>query len=780
LLLKLRARTLGRVMRLFTAADSLERLFSPKGFALLLAVALAAMYFPVLFGGETFYYRDFGVLAIPVATYHKTSLLAGEIPFWNPYSNCGAPFLAQWGTMVLYPLSLIYVLLPLPWALNFFCIVHLWFGGFGMYLLARRWFGSDWAAVIAGTAFTFNGITQAALAWPNYIAAMAWFPWIILSTERVWSPDRPSARPGRTSTMTGQIIVAAGASAMQLLAGVPELSVFTWLLVTLFWLARLFTMRGAFKPLLVLYVAVAVATAGLTAIQLLPFYELLSNSQRTPGFAAEKWALPIWGWANLVLPRFRTYVTPQGTVFQAGQEFLTSVYIGAPLLILAGASFLRRTRRIWILAIVAILSAVLAFGFAGIVHPVLLKIFPPLGIARYPVKFLFLLAFIVPLLAAAGATAFSEMAEERRRKLLIVSGGVALVLLGILVALDQGFALYFERLTELRWNSMVRAAFAVAMLGAIHFTTGQGHRRQIAQLAFLLLFVADAKAHLQKLNPTITASVFTGNVWSQAQPFPKPVHGMSRIFITPAAEEKFLHSRVADDAKELVGKRLAEWSHLNLLDRVPKANGSSTLQVREQARVQTSLYSGTNRNVEAWLDFLNVRYKTASNSVVEWEQRSSAFPFVTAGQETVTNVDPLIQKLDFQEQVVLTRLESDGRPRARSNVAISDIKISAHEVRFEATAVAPSMAVIAQTWFPSWKATIQRPGQSPTDADVLRANLAFQGVLIPAGQSSVRVFYDDHSFKLGAAIAGSTALLLCLLWITEKKNTLLTNEKSVR
>jgi len=124
-----------------TTSRDQDEFFTAGRFALLLALTLVATFFRVLLAGETFYYRDFGVLAVPTATFHKASILGGEIPFWNPYSNCGAPFLAQWGTMVLYPLSLIYVLLPMPWSLNFFCIVHLWLGGMGMYFLAKRWCG---------------------------------------------------------------------------------------------------------------------------------------------------------------------------------------------------------------------------------------------------------------------------------------------------------------------------------------------------------------------------------------------------------------------------------------------------------------------------------------------------------------------------------------------------------------------------------------------------------------------------------------------------------------
>ena len=61
---------------------------------------------------------------------------------------------------------------------------------------------------------------------------------------------------------------------------------------------------------------------------------------------------------------------------------------------------------------------------------------------------------------------------------------------------------------------------------------------------------------------------------------------------------------------DYIGKRRAGWSHLNLLDEALKVNGSSTLQVREQASLQRALYP-TNPAVapvaQGLRDFLGVR-----------------------------------------------------------------------------------------------------------------------------------------------------------------------------
>jgi hypothetical protein len=54
--------------------------------------------------------------------------------------------------MTLYPFSLLYLLFPLPWSVNFFCLAHLFWAGLGTYVLASRWTGNRFSASVAGFA----------------------------------------------------------------------------------------------------------------------------------------------------------------------------------------------------------------------------------------------------------------------------------------------------------------------------------------------------------------------------------------------------------------------------------------------------------------------------------------------------------------------------------------------------------------------------------------------------------------------------------------------------
>src|SRR4026207_1414185 len=131
-----------------TAAQPIR--LSAWHFAALLGVMLFAAFPQVMLGQHSFFFRDYGVLGYPFIFHHHEAFWRGELPLWNPLSNCGAPFLAQWGTMALYPPSLIYLLLPPPWSLGLFRLAHLFLGGMGMYWLAHRWTGCRFAAAVAG------------------------------------------------------------------------------------------------------------------------------------------------------------------------------------------------------------------------------------------------------------------------------------------------------------------------------------------------------------------------------------------------------------------------------------------------------------------------------------------------------------------------------------------------------------------------------------------------------------------------------------------------------
>ncbi|MCC7106983.1 MAG: hypothetical protein IT307_17765, partial [Chloroflexi bacterium] len=97
---------------------------------------------------------DAMVYFYPPRVYYAEALAAGRLPLWNPYHFLGAPFLANPQTAVLYPPSLLFLLMSVPLAYGWSLALHLMGAGLGVYCWCRSVLETDRAAsFLAGLAF---------------------------------------------------------------------------------------------------------------------------------------------------------------------------------------------------------------------------------------------------------------------------------------------------------------------------------------------------------------------------------------------------------------------------------------------------------------------------------------------------------------------------------------------------------------------------------------------------------------------------------------------------
>ena len=441
------------------SAAPADEWLTPGRFALFLGLLLLALFPDVILGGRAFVFRDFGLFGYPLAYHHRESLWRGELPLWNPLSHCGIPFLAQWNTLVLYPGSLIYILLPLEWSLSLFNLLHLFLCGLTMYALAFGWTGHRLAATIAGLGFALNGFTLNCLMWPNYIASLAWMPLVVLTAERAWRLG------GR------HLVLAALAGAMQMLSGTPEVILLTWLLLTALWLLQLWQGDAPRWQVALRLPGVALLVAGLAAAQLLPFLDLLHSSQRSLRLAVDEWSMPITGWANFLVPLFRTEPHWAGVRFQVEQQITSSYYLGISMAALALIAAWRvREGRVRLFAVLTAAGLCLALGRAGGVYTLLLKVFPPLAFMRFPVKFVMLPVFLVPLLAAFAVAAYLPAPPEIKRRFCrtgLAVGVLFLLAIAFLIGFDRHFPVSDEVWSVTALNGLSRVQGLTALVTSI-------------------------------------------------------------------------------------------------------------------------------------------------------------------------------------------------------------------------------------------------------------------------------------------------------------------------
>jgi hypothetical protein len=755
------------------------RFSTPMRFGIFLALLVFAAFPQVLLGLQTFVIRDYGYYSFPTALFQQQCFQRGELPFWDPFSNCGTPFLAQWNTMPLYPPALIYLALPLMWSLSFFCLLHLWFAGFGMFQLARRWTENNFAAAFAGVAFAFNGLTLNLLMWPSHIATLSWMPWVVLTVEAAWREG------GR------KIVLAAMVGALQMLAGGPETIFLTWVLLLAMWIQQLVmgggdaatttdapqrvptnSARGAvFRrfPFIVLLVI------ALTVIQLLPFLNLAAHSERHGDYADFRWSMPAWGWVNFLVPMAFGGLANSGVFFQYDQMWTSSYYLGIGTLWLALLAVLAaRSGRVRLLGAVGAVALIFALGDHTPIYPALHRMIPLLSLITYPVKFVLLVAFIAPLLAAFGLAATCDRPDPGWR--IVFPGAVLLALIGGILFWAWRFPMPGDDVHATLLNGLSRAGFLLAT-GALLFLLarpGGIALRRMVPLLLLAVVWLDVLTHEPTQNPTSPPNIYDLNLArTKLAMNPQPELGGSRAMLAPMAIHQFVHSAVASPQNTFLVGRLAYGADCNLLDAVPKVDGFLSLMPRECDDFQSLLYTATNADFPRLDDFMGVSQMTAPDQIYHWQSRSNFLPLVTAGQKPVFLDDAGTLR-------ALTQPDFDGAkivflpPDEKSSVTVTNqtsarivnSKFGTQIVDVEVEAAEPSLIVVAQTYYHNWRAAVD--GQ-PTR--LLRANHAFQAVEIPAGRHQIHFHYKDGAFEAGAAVSIVAWLgcLICLARLPRKK-----------
>ena len=732
------------------------KIFTPARFGIFLALLVFASFPQVVLGLETFVARDFGFFAYPLAHFQQQCFWHGEIPFWNPYNNCGVPFLAQWNTMPLYPPALFYLALPLKWSLGMFSLLHLWWAGIGMYFLARRWSGNDFAAAFAGIAFAFNGFTLNLVMWPSHIATFSWLPWVVLLAELAWREG------GR------KIILAAFVGALQMLAGGPEIILFTWLIVSALWLQQFIFNESPRAKMLWRFPLVVALIISLTLAQLLPFLDLVAHAQRETGFADLRWSMPASGLANFLVPMAFGNTGTEGIFFQHGQFWTSSYYLGLGTLWLALLALVSlRERRVWLLGIIAIVGLIFALGENTPVLPLVRKLLPQLSFITYPIKYVAVTIFAAPLLAAFALANFAKA----QKKLLPLGGVLFALLVGILFW-AQFAPLPGDDTHATLLNGFSRAGFLI-FTGAILFALTRAATSALIRFAPLLLLLiawADVFTHEPVQNPTVPPWIFAPGLAREKLALkPQPALGGSRVMISPLAAQSFVGFAVRDPKNNFLAKQLGYCANGNLFDAVPKVDGFFSLTPRENDEVLSLFYTTTNASYPGLENFLGVSHITAPDAIFHWQTRPNFLPLVTTGQKPIflddaKTLSALMQNdFDADKTVFLSpEIKSFVTVSNQTSAKILDSKFGNQTVDIDVEAQEPSLIVVAQTYYHNWRAEVD--GQ-PTK--LLRANVAFQAVQIPAGKHTIHLFYRDRAFEIGAVISICTWIFCGVGWLLQ-------------
>jgi hypothetical protein len=152
---------------------------------------------------------------------------------------------------------------------------------------------------------------------------------------------------------------------------------------------------------------------------------------------------------------------------------------------------------------------------------------------------------------------------------------------------------------------------------------------------------------------------------------------------------------------------------------------------------------------------------------LEWVARPTAMPLVTAGQRPVfaddstacasfTNPTVNLRQVVFLPVAASDSITATSQPQA----TVQSLVWANHNLSFQTEAAGPSLAVIAQSYYPVWKAYVDgKP------AKIWRANYAFQALQVPAGRHSVRLAYEDTLLRAGILLSMLGLAATLALWL---------------
>jgi hypothetical protein len=93
--------------------------------------------------------------------------------------------------------------------------------------------------------------------------------------------------------------------------------------------------------------------------------------------------------------------------------------------------------------------------------------------------------------------------------------------------------------------------------------------------------------------------------------------------------------------------------------------------------------------------------------------------------------------------------------------SVAVVKYEPQRVELKAALVRPGLVILADTFYPGWRLTID--GKT---VPIFRANRVMRGAAVPAGEHTLVYTYEPASFRAGVIIsAGGLIVLLALAWL---------------
>jgi Bacterial membrane protein YfhO len=712
---------------------------------------LAGLFFRDIILGTAYFWEDFLYQNYPFRSFAATSMAFGQLPLWNPYIFGGMPFLADIQTAVFYLPSTALTLAVHHGALHHYwleimIILHYPLAGGGMFFLARSFGMQRVSALFSGLAFMLSGFMIAHAIHQQIVTLAAWYPAMLLLFRRALQQHQ-------------WMWVCAGAAVLghSTLAGFPQLSLYLYSLLGLFFLFELFsTYRGArllsrdARTMTARAAAIVLLSLAIAGLQLLPTMELSPFSQRAEiTYAKSTEGSLSWGQLlTFIFPKyFGTSRAEQYAYWGPGDYWHfweTCVYVGIPTLLLALFTLPLVRRHKYVLFFWGLLGLSLLYALGGNfpLQRIVFDTVPGFSLFRNPARTSVLISFAAALLAGWGLDALLSREGDTRNSALLrrivlaaAATAAAVWILTATGALHSAFPFLS--------NPRVAAAVQRDTLAGMGFLLATG----------ALLYYALRKRPLSPgLALFLPALLFLDMSWFGGnQPLstvnPAEYFSRSRRIVEPLKREgeKELFRISTRTAGGMVMDR-----NQGMIDRLFTMEGYTPLALKRRF---PPLATADQLN-----DLMNVKYKTVTEEGgrISFVHQTTYLPraFVVHRMYVARNDSDCVRYLsstEFDPRSIAV-FDSDPGFALPASVASPSWKAEVtayanNEIALDVETSAEGILVLSELYYPGWTATVDG-----MRADVHRVDYNLRGIVVPAGRHAVVVLFTPSSFSRGMFI----------------------------
>jgi hypothetical protein len=684
-----------------------------------------------------FYYRAYTV----------NRFRSGALPLWNPHFYCGHPFLANPETNVLYPTTLLFLVLPPTTAFTIDTLVHLVLAAWGMFFFTRHLCGSASAATFAALAYGLSGymidrINGGHLAYVHVAALLPWGAYFLAE--------------GMARCRLGCFAMAGIAGAAAVVGGNPQAMYYAALALGIWFLGSLVSLQAGAKWNLLLRrsaggaISVGVAL-GLSAVQLAPTLEFVRHSDRSSG-SLEFSTFLSFPPANLL-----TFLVPRLNAPPVDLYCEYSGYVGLLTIGFAAAGVVagRPRRAVALLVVLALSAASVMLGEHTPLYQWLYKIIPGLGLFRVPARAVAIVNFALCTLSAFGMEAAGRLSSRPRIRLqhAFIAAAVVLLIPALLVS-DHGatasvlgltipgllvarYRRHFDGVVvlPLLWLDLLLSLGAGIPLEAVGGTSMVEHPERLQTPTRLESWVDEQEGRFRVRLPH-------GGARGMAFGY-DDVDGYTPLVLDRYF--RFMHAMAGVSADPLRRHQLSPAISAEEHDFLGKL-----LNVRYTVSPSGRFHELGSTLPRAYL-------VTRSRYIPDLDEHLAALirGDIELGAEILVNLPT------SSEPAADTAEAANTAAAAAADDEVVEILYTPERLVYEIRAPQNCYLFTSELHYPGWTASLDGE-QIPISV----ANFLFRAVQVPAGRHRVIFSYEPAGLWIGGAVTAATLLLLVLLSIT--------------